>query len=118
MIENLKKIIDKAIKTGIGEGYMRNGEYQYRYETFDPEIALENVMEALDKNFEVTAKIAKRGDVIQWSFPEDHGTYLAGRTFKAKVEVVLKREECYGVYAEYGQDKIPFNQCEILEGES
>jgi hypothetical protein len=63
-----------------------------------------------------TKEIAKQGDTIEWSFPEDHrDKQFAGKTFRAEVGMVDYYEECYGVYAEYGQDLIPFNEAKIIK---
>lgn len=51
------------------------------------------------------------GDVIRWSFPQDYGSYLAGRTYQAKVIFINDKQEC-AVYAEYGQDYIPIKSIE------
>lgn len=61
-------------------------------------------------------KIAKEGDTIEWSFPNNKNTpeHFRGNTFQAKVVVVNHKEKEYGVYAEYGQDYIGFNDCKIV----
>lgn len=61
-------------------------------------------------------KIAKVGDTIQWSF-DKFTPLLAGKTFKATVELVRNDEKDYGVYADYGQDFIPFDHAEIIANE-
>lgn len=61
-------------------------------------------------------EIAKQGDTIQWSFPEDdERVYLRGNTFEAKVVIVNHKEKEYGVYSEYGQDFIGFDDCKIIK---
>lgn len=60
-------------------------------------------------------KIAKIGDTIEWSFPKDHNTVFAGETHRAEVAMVDNDEKCYGVYASYGQDLIPFNEAKIIK---
>lgn len=69
-------------------------------------------------------KIAKVGDTIEWSFDSNDNAfaYLQGKTFRAKVVIVVEQEgytfdKCYGVYAEYGQDYIPFSVARIIENE-
>ena len=42
-------------------------------------------------------------------------SYLRGNTFKAEVVVINYKDEEYGVYAEYGQDHIPFKDCKIIK---
>jgi hypothetical protein len=57
--------------------------------------------------------ILKMGDLIEWSFPKDHGSFLAGKTFRSKIVYVF--EDSYGVYAEYGFDYVPFNRAKLVE---
>lgn len=52
---------------------------------------------------------------IKWSFDKGQGTILAGRTFTAKVIIIDELEKYYGVYAEYGQDYIPFDEATIVK---
>lgn len=61
--------------------------------------------------------IAQQGDTIEWTFPNDKNTpeHFRGNTFQAKVVVVNHKEKEYGVYAEYGQDYIGFNDCKIIK---
>ena len=60
--------------------------------------------------------IAKVGDKIKWSFDDSVHVpeYLKNQTFVADVAMVNEIEKHYGVYAEYGQDLIDFDQCEVL----
>lgn len=60
--------------------------------------------------------IAKVGDKIKWSFSNDVNVpeYLKGKDFVADVAMVDENERHYGVYADYGQDLIDFDRCEIL----
>jgi hypothetical protein len=59
-------------------------------------------------------KIAQVGDTIRWSFEEDHPFLkVKGQTFEA--EVVLVTKDSYGVYADYGQDYIPFEDADIIK---
>lgn len=60
-------------------------------------------------------KIAKEGQIIEWSFEEHRWDVIAGKTFRSEVRYVNMEEKYYGVYAEYGQDLIPFDQCKIIE---
>lgn len=63
-----------------------------------------------------TKEIAKQGDTIEWSFPEDYcDKQFAGKTFRSKVAMVNRRDREYGVYAEYGQDLIPFDEAKIIK---
>lgn len=63
-----------------------------------------------------TKEIAKQGDTIEWSFPEDdRDKQFAGKTFRAKVAMVDKVNREYGVYAEYDIDLIPFDDAKIIE---
>ena len=62
------------------------------------------------------SELAKEGDIIKWSFDKEHGTFLAGKTFTAKVAMVSFTDNVYGVYAEYGQDLIPFSDATIYTG--
>lgn len=52
--------------------------------------------------------IFKQGDKIKWSFGADSPEHLRNKTFTANVSIVNEKERNYGVYAEYGQDLIPF----------
>ncbi len=61
--------------------------------------------------FNNQTNILKVGDKIKWDFKKDHPCELyAGKTYEAKIAMVDEDEKCYGVYAEYGQDLIPFDQ--------
>lgn len=67
-------------------------------------------------------EIAKVGDTIEWSFGLNENVMLdlRGRTFQAEVAIVIQQEgytfdKCYGVYAEYGQDYIPFSDATIIK---
>lgn len=53
------------------------------------------------------------GDTIHWSFPEDHGSFLAGKSFSAEIVHITDKGDC-AVYAEYGPDYIPENCIEKL----
>jgi len=64
----------------------------------------------------MSKEIAKHGDTIEWSFPEDdRDKRFAGKTFRAKVAMVNRRDREYGVYAEHGMDLIPFDEAKIIE---
>ena len=59
---------------------------------------------------------AKQGDTIRWSFEPDHPFKpCAGKTFEAEVVFVDEDGEDYAVYADYGQDYIPFDKAEIVK---
>lgn len=62
-------------------------------------------------------KLAKDGDIIEWSFDnsEYNPTYLRNKTFKAPIAIIYEEEKCFGVYTEYGQDKIPYESCELVK---
>lgn len=59
--------------------------------------------------------IAKIGDKISWVFDNTKNTvsHLRGKKFNANVAMVDYPERVYGVYAEYGQDLIPFDDATI-----
>lgn len=57
-------------------------------------------------------KKAKRGDTIQWTNTVNGP--LKG-IFKAKVAMVDNHNRQYGVYCEYGQDLIPFENATIID---
>jgi len=59
---------------------------------------------------------AKTGDWIRWSFPDTVETpkQYRGKTFKAQVVLIDYRERHYCVYADYGQDLIPFEEAILL----
>lgn len=52
----------------------------------------------------------KVGDVFEFSFEIDHPSSLKGQTFKAEVGAVNRQKKEYGVYTDYGQDYISFDQ--------
>ena len=52
----------------------------------------------------------REGDTIKWTFSKDDHKQFAGKTFKAEVAMVDYKNKQYGVYAEYGQDLIPFKK--------
>ena len=58
-------------------------------------------------------KIAKKGDIIQWDFKDHEMKDIFPETYTAEVLIVCK--DCYGVYASYGQDYIPFDKATILK---
>jgi hypothetical protein len=49
--------------------------------------------------------IAEIGDIISWKFN--------GKRYSAEVAMIDIEERHYGVYADYGQDLIPFDNCII-----
>jgi hypothetical protein len=59
--------------------------------------------------------ILKIGDLIEWSFPKDHGSFLAAKTFQSKIVDVFEDSYCYGVYAEYGVDYVPFDRAKLVK---
>ncbi len=60
-------------------------------------------------------RILKEGDTIQWDFKGDiYSGSLKNKTFTAKIVMVNEKEKYYGVYAEYGQDLIPFNSATLI----
>ena len=58
-------------------------------------------------------KKAKVGDTIEYTCPIDSGSVFSGRTFR--VEVMVVNKHCYGVYAEYGFDLVPFSKATIIK---
>ena len=71
-------------------------------------------------------ELAKRGDTIEWSFPNEEkwGATYRGKTFQAEVCYITNEDEFdthpngevdYGVYCEYGQDLIPHDKCKIIK---
>lgn len=60
--------------------------------------------------------IAKIGDTIKWNFNGDEfvGDKFKDKQFEAVVCMIDMDERHYGVYAEYGQDLIDFDKCEIV----
>lgn len=59
-------------------------------------------------------KIYKVNQVIKWTFRNDVASFLANKTFKARIAMVNKKEKCYGIYADYGQDLIPFKDATLI----
>ena len=62
-------------------------------------------------------ELANIGDVIEWTFDNDEHTpsFLRGNTFQAKVSYIKIDDKTYGVYSEYGQDFIGFDDCKIIK---
>lgn len=56
------------------------------------------------------SKVIKVGDKIEWSFGANESKYLRNKTFSANVVIINEKDQNYGVYAEYGQDLIPFDK--------
>lgn len=54
-------------------------------------------------------EIAKEGDIIEWTLPDRFKEIFGKTVFQAKVVAVFLETKEYGVYAEYGQDIIPFS---------
>lgn len=51
------------------------------------------------------------GDIIKWRFEEErHIEIFGSKVYESEVCMVDKDEKVYGVYAEYGQDLIPFDK--------
>jgi hypothetical protein len=59
-------------------------------------------------------KIAKVGDRIRWTMHNNCGI-LSGKVYESDVVMVDLEEKHYGVYAEYGQDLIPFESAVIIK---
>lgn len=61
-------------------------------------------------------RLAKEGDIIEWSFGrDDMFPKLRGKTFRAEVVGLDKEEGGYAVMAEYGPDYISFDDCKIIK---
>lgn len=60
--------------------------------------------------------IAEIGDTVSWTFDDKttDSEMFRGKTFSAEVAMVDVEERHYGVYANYGQDLIPFEHAEIV----
>lgn len=56
----------------------------------------------------------KQGDRIQWTFGEDEPEMFRNKTFSANIAIINEKEQTYGVYTEYGQDFIPFDQATMV----
>jgi hypothetical protein len=59
-------------------------------------------------------KIYKVNQVIKWTFRNDIDSLLANKTFKARIAMIDKKQRHYGVYADYGQDLIPFKDATLI----
>ncbi|WP_272149112.1 hypothetical protein [Tenacibaculum aiptasiae] len=70
-----------------------------------------------NKTLKVHENLFEEGDLIQWTFEDNNTTpeIFRGKTFMSEVAVVDKRRGCYGVYAEYGQDFIPFKNADLVK---
>jgi hypothetical protein len=57
------------------------------------------------------------GDTIEWDFIgdeyKDYSKYYTENTFQATVGIIT--DNCYGVYAEYGMDYIPFESAKLVK---
>ena len=64
--------------------------------------------------------IAEIGDKIKWTFDDSptESEMFRGKTFEAEVAMVDVEERHYGVYADYGQDLIPFDHATIVSTNS
>ena len=62
----------------------------------------------------IIVKTYKVNQIIKWTFGNDYADNLANKTFKAKIEMVDKKRKHYVVYAEYGQDLIPFENATLI----
>lgn len=60
-------------------------------------------------------ELAVRGDIIEWELDFDFIDCPKGHKFQAEVASIDWAEGDYLVYAEYGQDRIPFNECKIIK---
>ena len=63
-------------------------------------------------NKPASKQIAKIGDKIRWTM-NDNCSIWSGKVFESVVMMVDLEEKHYGVYAEYGQDLIPF-ECAVI----
>lgn len=54
------------------------------------------------------------GDTIEWSFENDHKSIFKGKTYRSEIASIDIENECYCVYAEYGQDKISFKNAKLI----
>jgi hypothetical protein len=52
----------------------------------------------------------KINQIIAWTFDDtdDYSYIFRGKTFIGKVAMIDEEAKCYGVYADYGPDLIPF----------
>ncbi len=57
-------------------------------------------------------KRAEVGDTIEWTLDSNCG-HLSNKTCQAEVACVTDTD--YGVYADYGQDYIPFEDAKIIK---
>jgi hypothetical protein len=61
--------------------------------------------------------IGKIGDTIEWDLKDDrfkdYPKRLTENVHTAEIVMVDLEEKEYGVYAEYGQDLIPFDKCKL-----
>lgn len=62
----------------------------------------------------INPKSIQIGDTIEWELKNNNS--LNG-VYKAEVEVINNEEKWFGVYASYGQEKIPFNQCKKINND-
>ena len=53
----------------------------------------------------------KINQIIAWTFDntDNYADIFKGKTFVAEIAMINEETKCYGVYAEYGQDLIPFD---------
>ena len=64
-------------------------------------------------------EILKVGDVIEWNFKDkrfkNYPDFLKDKIFTAKISIIDYENNCYGVYASYGQDYIYFDECKKIK---
>lgn len=69
----------------------------------------------------MSKKIGKVGDIVEWDFKDEtfdkYPSWLKDNVFTAEVAMVDLDEKHYGVYADYGQDFIPFDSGRIINNQ-
>lgn len=59
-------------------------------------------------------EVLKQGDIIKWEL-SGHAAVVYGKYHSSKIVMINTEDNVYGVYADYGQDLIPFDECELAK---
>lgn len=61
------------------------------------------------------SEVLKIGDKVKYTIPNTCShSFFAGKTFIGEIGMIDFEEKEYGVYTEYGQDYVGFDECEKI----